>query len=268
MKKIILSLAFNCILALGIQAQQGLYVGAGFGYGFRAGSTITGSNANADGSSKIVKGSYGAGMIPNLSVGYLFTKSIGAQLDLGYLIGTKAEVKDENGNSRGTTDYRANSFYLNPSLVIRANTESKFVPYAKLGLFFGVGNSGTVKQDQSNYSGAQQLTQTNESKLQYKGGISTGVTSAFGLDIMLSDKLAVFGELTGRLASWAPHSYTATNTTTNYAGGNPQPAQQSSVSGNYVKETPANYAGTNASSVILPFSSIGFNVGVKLYLSK
>jgi hypothetical protein len=268
MKKIILSFAFSCILALGIQAQQGLYVGAGFGYGFRAGSTITGSNDNADGSTKIVKGSYGAGMVPNLSVGYLFTKSIGAQLDLGYLIGTKAEVKDENGNSRGTTDYRANSFYLNPSLVIRANTEKMLVPYAKLGLFFGVGNSATVKQDQSNFNGAQQLTQTNESKLQYKGGISTGITSAFGLDVMLSDRLAIFGELTGRLASWAPKSYTAANTTTNYVGGNPQTSHETSVSGNFVKETPANYTGTNTSSVLLPFSSIGFNVGVKLYLSK
>lgn len=268
MKKIILSIAFSCILALGIQAQQGLYLGAGFGYGFRAGSTVIGSNANVDGSFKIVKGSLGAGVVPNLVVGYLFTKSMGAELMMGYLIGTKTGVTDNNGNNRGFSDYRANSFYLNPSIVIRANTESKLVPYAKLGLFLGLVNSGTDKSETDNYNGAQQLMQTNAGKFQYKGGISTGLTSAFGLDIMLSDKFAVFGEITGRLASWAPSSYTFSNTMTNYVGGTAQASQLTSVSGNFVKETPANYTGTNMSSRVLPFSAIGFNVGVKLYLSK
>ncbi len=62
MKKTVLSFLFCSLLVLGAQAQtQGLYFGAGFGYGFRAGSTIAGTNSNSDGSDRVVKASYGIG---------------------------------------------------------------------------------------------------------------------------------------------------------------------------------------------------------------
>jgi hypothetical protein len=268
MKKIILSFAFICILALSVQA-QGLYLGAGIGYGFRAGSVVVGSNDHSDGSSAIVKGSYGMGLVPNLSAGYMFTSSTGVELAIGELIGTRTMTTDDFGNNTGNSKYSAMSFYLNPSFVIRANTESKIVPYAKVGVFLGLANSGSDKTYAVHYNGlGNQITSTDDTEVKTKGNVATGLTSAFGLDFMLSDRFAIFGELTGRLASWSPNSYTTSNTHTDYTNGIAQSSSQSSISGNYVNTTPANYTGTNLSSRILPLSAIGFNVGVKLYLGK
>jgi hypothetical protein len=268
MKKTILSLAFICILVLGAQA-QGLYLGAGVGYGFRAGGVVMGSNDHSDGSSEVVRGSYGMGLVPNINVGFMFTPSTGVELGIGELIGTRTLTKDDFGNTTGNNKFSANSFYLNPSFVVRANTESMVVPYAKAGIFLGLANMGMDKSHDVHYSPiSNQITSTDDSEVKTKGNVAMGLTSAFGLDFMLSDRFAIFGELTGRLASWSPNSYTLTNTHTTYTNGVADGSSQSSVSGNYVDKTPANYTGTNAPSRILPFSSIGFNVGVKLYLGK
>jgi hypothetical protein len=268
MKKILLSFAFICTLILGAQA-QGLYLGAGVGYGFRAGGVIMGNNYHSDGSKQIVKGSYGAGLVPNLMAGFMFTPSTGIELALGDIIGTRTLTTDDQGLTTGNTKSRAMSFYLNPSFVIRANSESKVVPYAKLGMFIGLANKGTDKTHTVHHSPVNgEITSTDDITVDTKGGIATGLTSSFGLDFMLSDRFAIFGELTGRLASWSPNFYTTTDTNTDYNNGVANTSSQSSVSGNYVNETPPNYTGTNAPSRIMPLSAIGFNVGVKLYLGK
>src|SRR6187402_1037841 len=119
MKKLILSLAFVSSLAFAAQS-QGLYVGAGFGYGGRAGSTIIGTRQTPSGTDEVVKGSYGKGIVPNLSVGFLFPNNLGAEVTFGYLIGTKTIVKDEYaGNAgpdqTGSDEHSAKSFYINPS---------------------------------------------------------------------------------------------------------------------------------------------------------
>ena len=269
MKKILLFIALSCFIAINVQAQQeGLYLGAGFGYGFRAGGTVIGSNDYYDGSSKVVKGSMGKGGIPNVTVGYLITPSAGVELAVGGLVGTRTGTLDVDGGGRGNSNFRANSFYLNPSFVIRASSVNTLVPYAKVGMFLGLVNHGVEETNSYNINGAGDVTQKSTNKFEYKGGIATGLTSALGLDIMLSSKFAIFGELIGRLASWAPNTYTSTTNTTPYVGGNAQATQTSSVSGNFVKETPANYTGTNTPERVLPFSAIGFNVGVKLYLNQ
>ncbi len=135
-------------------------------------------------------------------------------------------------------------------------------------MFLGLGTSATDTRHEERYSPTNVRTGTDDTEVKYKGHVATGLTSVFGLDWMFSEKFAVFTELNGRLASWAPGSYTSTNTSVDYVGGVPQPQTVSSVSGNFIKEVPANYTGTDVASQILPFSAIGFNVGVKWYLSK
>lgn len=267
MKKIILSIAFISSLALGAQA-QGLYVGAGFGYGHSAGGGVFGSNENADGSSEVVRGSYGSGMVFSLSGGYLFTNNVGLELLGGYVLGNKIKLTDESGNRTGNDQFSGNTFYLNPSLIVRAGGESKIKPYAKVGMFMGLANS-TIHESHSVFvNGANQFVRIDDDKFETKGGVAIGLTSALGLDIMMTDRIALFGELTTRLASWAPTSYTATTITTDYDNNIAQAPMEYSVSGNFVNETPANYSGTNIPSQVLPFSAVGLNVGVKLYLSK
>ena len=265
MKKTILSIAFSCFIGFTSQA-QGLYFGGSVGYGLKAGSTVLGSNNNADGSSDVVKVSYGAGFASSLSAGYLFNKNIGAELGLGYLIGAKTTIKNTTVNNPGTAKYSANSFYLNPSFVIRGG-EGKIVPYGKMGIFLGMANTGTNDNTSTTIKGG--VITNAEDKIKYKGGISTGITTAFGVDYMVSDKFAIFGELFGRLASWSPARYTdATTTTTTNPSSNSSSTSSLSISGNFEKHTPSNYIGTNQSSIVVPFSSIGFNFGVRYFLSK
>ncbi len=270
MKKIILSFAFLCILHFAAQA-QGLYLGGGLGYGMRAGGMVLGSNQNSDGSSTIMKGSYGAGITPHISIGYLFSRNAGVELTVGHLFGRRTMTFDAQGNASGVTLFSANSFYLNPSFVFRAAGEGDnfFVPYAKVGMFLGLANSGyQFSHTDFTTSPDNELTGVNETEFKVRGGIATGFTSALGVDVMLSNRFAVFGELNGRLASWAPSSYTVTTTTTDYEDGVPQESDQSSVSGNFVKRTPDNYTGTDTPTQVFPFSSIGFNVGVKIFFGQ
>ncbi len=266
MKKVMLSIAFISSLVLGAHA-QGLYVGAGFGYGHSAGGAVFGSNDNADGSSKVVRGSYGSGMVLSLSGGYLFTNNVGMELAAGYVMGNKIKLTDEFGNRTGNNEFSGNSFYLNPSLIVRGGGEYKIVPYAKAGMFLGLANSSLQEAHSVRFNGLNEVTSIDDDRFETKGGVAIGLTSAVGMDIMLTDKFALFGELTTRLASWAPNSYTATTVTTDYDNNIAQTPMEYSVSGNFVNETPANYSGTNLSSQVIPFSAVGLNMGVKFYLS-
>ena len=261
MKKTILSILFICTITITSQA-QGLYFGGSLGYGIKAGSATLGSNNNLDGSSDVVKGSFGAGFAPSLSVGYLFNKNIGAELGLGYLFGANTTIKDNSSLPNSSIQKSgAHSFYLNPSFVIRGG-EGKIVPYGKMGIFLGLANSGTNDIKTTSISNSNGITNTDD-KFTYKGGISTGLTTAFGVDFMVTDKFAIFGELFGKLASWTPSKYTAVTTMSNGST-----SYTTSTSGDLVKHTPANYTGTNQSASVLPFSSIGLNFGVRYYLSK
>ncbi|HVD96835.1 MAG TPA: hypothetical protein VNB90_01440 [Cytophagaceae bacterium] len=267
MKKVLLSLLFTAIVALSANA-QGLYVGAGAGYGFRAGSTVFGTEYKSDGSYHSVRSSYGIGFVPNICVGYILPNNFGFEVALGSTIGHKIVIKDDFGTTTGKTTLTATSFYVNPSFIVRANEELRVVPYAKIGMLFGGAMAKNTAHADHFSPATGALTSTDDTETKYKGHLLTGLTTAFGMDWMISPRFAVFGELTARVASWAPGSYTITNTHVPYAGGVAQPSTVTSVSGNYEKDIPANYTGTNAPKTVLPFSAVGFNVGVKLYLSK
>jgi hypothetical protein len=202
----------------------------------------------------------------------MFTPTIGAELGIGELIGTRTLAKDDyrnDDNRTGNSKLSANSFYLNPSFVLRANTESMIVPYAKAGIFIGLATTGSDKEFTTHYNGAgTAVTGTDDEDIKTKGNVAMGFTSAVGLDFMLSDNFAIFGEVTGRLASWSPGSYTDSDTHTNYIGGVAQTSTTNSTSGNFVNKTPPNYTGTDTPSHVLPFSAIGLNVGVKFYFGK
>jgi hypothetical protein len=271
MKKIILFFVLMGAFAHDNQA-QGLYIGTGLGYGFNAGSTVLNYNYNADGSVNVIKGSLGAGTTPALSVGYLFTRTIGAEFSVGYLIGHKVPFENDYSYSNtsaqvSSSKMRTNSFYMNHSIVIRANA-SKVIPYAKIGLFIGILNNSKEKGTYTTTSSSTTTVTNGEFQFSQKGHMATGITSAFGLDFMLSDKFAVFGELTGRLASWSPDSYTSSSTVDPTGSYYVTTNSTTSISGQYVTTVPAKYVGPNRPAQVIPLSAIGFNVGMKIYLKK
>jgi hypothetical protein len=269
MKKTFLFFVLMAALAMGTKA-QGLYIGTAIGYGFKAGSAALSYNYNLDGSESVVKGSLGAGTTPTLTMGYLFTRTIGAEFNIGYLIGQKIPFTNDYSYSssnfyESNNKIRANSLYINNSIVIRANT-SKIIPYAKIGLFIGLLNDVKEKGTYTQTTSSSTIVQSGNYQFSQKGNIATGLSSAFGIDFMLSDKFALFGELTGRLASWSPNSYTSI--TTPDATGPYIATGSFSTTGQYVNSIPAKYTGPNRISQVMPLSAIGFNIGMKVYLSK
>jgi hypothetical protein len=69
----------------------------------------------------------------------------------------------------------------------------KIVPYGKMGIFLGLANKEIYDLT---------LIGSTIDKYIYKGGVSTGITAAFGADFMMSDKFALYGEIFARLASY------------------------------------------------------------------
>jgi hypothetical protein len=188
----------------------------------------------------------------------MFTKNIGAEFNIGYLAGKKSTQHLGPYPPTGTRKINATSLYINPSLVLRAG-EGKIIPYGKVGVFLGLVNQVKDFYHMNPYNTIYIATPAiTDNRYTYKGGISTGFTSAFGADIMLSDRFAVYGELALRLASYSPKHYKQETITT---------TSTSSSSGTYEKHIPIDYS-SGQLAPIYPLSAIGFNVGVHYYLSK
>jgi hypothetical protein len=245
MKKTFLFIVF-IIYSIVLHA-QGLYFGGSIGYGHGVNTTTPNQNLAVTGN--LPKGSFGTGFTPCASVGYLFSRNIGTELGVGYLIGASTYQTKETTttyNAIGTARITMKSFYINPSLVIKAG-KGKIVPYGRLGIFLGLVNTGIYHNQYDYYPENKNV----EDKTIYQGGVAIGSSSNLGVDVMLSDKIAVFGELSARIAMWTPGKQNETSTVTD----NVTNSKMTSSTGYY-------------NSTSTPFSTIGLNVGVKYYLLK
>ena len=262
MKKIILSITLIIAVQWTLYAQA-LYVGGGIGPGFRAGSKVFGVSTNKDGSVDVVKGSDGSGLIAPLYVGYMSSKNVGLELGIGSFIGYTNKLNDPYNT--GTTSFSGNSLFLNPSFVIRTGGE-KIAPYVKLGVFLGLVNNSITQYDPT----STDPYVTTQETITYKKGMATGVTSSLGLDIKISRKWVLFGEMFTRLASYSPKKYSDETTTENYSPGSGSYTKTTTVvNGNLVTHLPPDYsANGDRAAIVVPFSTIGFNLGLKCYIFK
>jgi hypothetical protein len=239
---------------------QGLYFGGSFGYGF-AGNNGPNTYEGLPEYGSEWHSHFSNGVV-SVSSGYFFTKNIGAEMGVGYFKGTKTESSKDGGlggGSKTNSTHMVKSFYLNPSFVVRAN-EGKVVPHGEIGVFLGMINHGNYEDIKNVYDNTGKSlafggNSHSDNTITYKAGISIGVTAAFGVDFMLSDRLAVMGELFFRTAEWTPKKYTGTEALTNNA------TYQQTLTTTYSN---ANYHGSGLS----PLSAVGLNVGVKYYLLK
>jgi opacity protein-like surface antigen len=183
---------------------QGAYVNINAGYGLKMSSQnlpdYNMNNLTMDStSSKLeqINASLGKGFNVEGAFGYMFTKNIGAELGISYLLGAKVKAKATYMDG-SIADYTlsAQMFRINPSVIIACGF-NKINPYAKLGLIIGFG-SITYKEDH-NESGS---TEVMETKL--NGGMAFGLNAGAGVIFKLTKLLSLFGEINMVNLSWAP----------------------------------------------------------------
>lgn len=173
---------------------QRFYVQAGGGYGYSLNAhsigflnfhNITEGYYAATYEQQLV--SLGTGWAPGFSAGFMMTKNIGIELGASFLSGNSFEVVDKmvNWNTTYKLESKMNRFSSSIVLSIDKNPVNF---YAKLGLMLGKGHvmyGITNVETGFNYN------------LQYKfyDGYSIGAQSVFGMEYIIANRFAFFGDL-------------------------------------------------------------------------
>jgi hypothetical protein len=291
-------------LALSVNSSaQGVYFGIGGGYGFAAGkqdfptgpdmTSNTSANANTPPFSNVTTRTYTArsfslGKGVNLGVygGYMFNKNIGAELGIGYLIGSssvgtgdkESTTVNPGGSVSTTSDVTTNTvkgsmLRLVPSIRVQFG-EDKIKPYATVGMIIGVAGKATSEslETQSSTGPGSSATTTSDITTTFTGGVSMGLHTSVGVTYMLSDMLGIFAEASANLQSARPSKSVITSDMQN---GTDQTSKlttnqaETDYSSSYSTSSATNFnpaVASQGTSIHTPFSSIGFNIGVHITL--
>jgi hypothetical protein len=287
-----LALSFN-------SSAQGVYVGIGGGYGFAAAkmdlgpdqkTTQTQTNGVGPSTSTYTSNTYSLGKGINLGLygGYMINKNLGAELGIAYLIGNSSKTTYENDMTSITTNPFAATFTstqnnvqtytvkgsmlrLVPAIRIQCG-EDKIHPYAVAGLIIGMAGKATGTNESvttnTQSSGTPPANSDDITTITYSGGISMGFHGAIGVNYMVSDKLGIFAELSGNYQNYSPGKGVVTTSTSNGTDNLPKMTTsqiETDYSSSYTTTSnaaPSPGTPTTASSMRMPFSSYGFNIGV------
>lgn len=251
---IMVSLLLGCSFSA---AAQSTYLQVGAGYNF--------SVAKQTGDSEI---SYGKGFTPTVTMGRLFNNSLGAELGLGYLLGSKYENQytyQDNFNPYSqpkTTNVEIAQYsrmvLILPAFVV-SGAETGTRIYAKFGPVIGLGKIHEKYKENSEGS-------TMERNLELKGGAALGGQASFGVNVKAGAKNSFFAEANLRLLWYSPTRGEVVQLLLN---GKDRTADMS-VRGReviYVK-SPNNSYGNYSSPAQMPrqnhsFTSAGIHMGLK-----
>jgi outer membrane protein W len=286
--KIQLSVAIMSTLFATQANAQGLYVSAGGGYGFSMAPNSSFSandytrNPSGIGTVETYKisnstGSFGRGVQFGATVGYMFSENIGAELNIGYLVGSKITTTDKELKNNGdtyssTATASGNMLRLTPALRFSVGKD-KLKPYMRVGLVIGVGNKIATTFSSTDFNASNGKTNIDQSEMALTGGVSMGFAAGIGVNYMFSDKVGIFAELGIISQAWAPSKSVLTKSTSNGADNLPfmttsqketdYVSSYTTTSGTFSPGTPS-----VALKQYTPFSSVGINVGVHLAFGK
>ena len=205
----------------------------------------------------------------------MFSKTVGVELEISELIGSKKEfitsilAEDTSSAitalSEGTTTLdKIKMIRVNPSVKLTLGEEVR--PYFRMGIILGFGTGYTrIEQMTVTIFGSINDTTTIEKYTEYSGGTAFGFNSAFGIDIDLTDNLLLFGELTFSSLSWAATKSKLTRYVIDGVDQMPL-INVTSLETEYVDEytqpVTGNAGTQKALKTHLPFGSFGFTGGV------
>lgn len=289
MKKLLLILLL-VVGFYGSASAQGFFVRVGGGYNFSFAGDVIGYNRTSNQNDEVVSnkgesvmGSFSQGINCGIHVGFLFNKHIGADLGFNYIFGTAYQYGDMQIVHRSwgpvTTlenviKVRANTFLITPSIILSTDPQKMISVYTRFGLAIGMPSlitQETLTQIASQTTSTDPIYTKIETEKESNFTIGVGISGAVGLDIHLGKKLGVYGEinfvsLTAKLNSTEITKMTRDgknilsdqhpNTTKYKTVDNIQ--NENSVSGI------STYNPNQLRTTTTPFSSLGFNIGIKL----
>jgi outer membrane protein W len=266
-------IAISMVQQANAQTEKGLYISLNGGYGFSASSENIGVNytqtSTTSSQSENVYGSFGKGMNFGGAIGYNFNSHIGAEIGLGYRIGS--EIKNSSIPLSGTineTVRSAKMFEIKPTLVISAGMK-KINPYAKFGLLLA---NAKITENKTRTN----TTNTNYEKTseEFKGGMQLGFQGGIGSDFMITEKIAIFAELNLTSLTYKPTESefimaessvggVITNDLTNADIIDIKTIYEDSSTSTFPPAAVDVNSPSKSSKFTTPFGSFGFNIGVK-----
>jgi hypothetical protein len=272
MKKIILSL---CLVAIGgICLAQKVYFKLSGGYGLPVATQDVGTNyfynynnQTQESDSKIenVSASYGAGMNFSGGAGFMFSKNLGFDLTVQYLIGKKYEITQREsytgqGKEESIETRRGRAVFFNPSLLVSPGPK---LPYARVGVVIG---SPKVKSEESYYYDLDG-TNTQETESVYRKGTAFGIQGAIGYNFMISNNIDIFVEANFIGMTYYPKENEVTkymnDGTDNLADLSERQKRTEFKKEIDLQGEPSNDEPSQQLKLAMPFSSVGINFGVK-----
>ena len=211
MKKIFIVAAIVCMAISSVDAQE-FYLKAGLGYGFaQTGQTMDGTGAVYSGSItnnnngtetySMKNASLGTGLKGVIGLGYMFNKYVGVELNAAIGIANKKYTFTDNNyittdSVTGVLSYTnqaTTTVFLMPSLIVQ-NGGDKWNIYARFGVVLPVYAQSTQHQIFANYPGAGAV-ETDDYEWRQKYNFSLGFTGAAGVSYKLNDNLSLFAEV-------------------------------------------------------------------------
>ena len=246
---------------------QGAYISFTTGYGF---STSTANSEEfynfSSGTNSFtveqVNVSLGKGLSFGGTFGYMFTKNIGTEIRVSWLLGskTKAEGTWTGGSAEKTIS--SNMLRVIPAIVIASGLEG-FNPYARFGLVVGMGSVLFEYEETDNGDVYVEKEKRN-------GGIALGLNAAIGAIFSLNDNLSLFGEIDMYNLSYAPTKGEVTEATFNGVNDLPYWTTRE-IKTEFVDSYTYNEYSPPPDSqprqelkTKLPFGSVGINVGLRI----
>jgi hypothetical protein len=298
MKNILVVLFAVALLPVSLAFSQNAYFQLGGGYGLSSGSQVLGTSTNStstqtntsftsSSTSDGLFGSYGEGFKVVATGGVMFSKNLGAELGLGYLIGKKFEETDQSTNTftfgnttttsttKTTTERSGTALFFAPSFVVAAPMQG-ITPYAKLGMIIGIPKVKTEITGSASATGA--TSHSYSEKTEDTGGLALGYIGGAGAVFEAGSNLGFFVELLLIGGSWSPSKNELTEYTVDGADKLADVTDPTKSSFERYKSIDYSDSRTTTStgggggtppntpylSIRHPFGSFGANVGVRI----
>lgn len=277
MKKLKHILIAIASLTIAHTASAQLYINVGAGYGLAAQRQMVTWETTSTSSSQTDKGiygSFGAGVMPQLAIGYNLNTNCGIEANLGYLLGSK--IKAESNEQPGanwtimtTEESWARSFRAGLGFRYTFG-EGNMMPYMRSGIMFGFGNKLTMTMEETETLAS--VTTVVKMTEEFDGGTAIGFYGGLGMNFHITDMFGIFAEVGYIGQTWAPTHSLITEYTVD---GQDQLGNMTTRDKETEYSHEVTISGTPSDSQpdqdllwFYPMSSWGLNLGVHLYFGE
>jgi len=273
----VLFVLFALLLFINNANSQGLYLkfGTGYAHMFSAqtiniamlGTDFTSGSAGTNSYTvERVPVSLGKGGNFSGAFGIMFSKYVGMELGLSYLLGLKTKAKwTYPGGTQEEAFYSRMASFI-PAIIITPGLDG-VNPYARIGVLIGV---GSIFYDMEDIDAGDKTVV----KVKLNGGVAIGVNTAVGLQFKIGDYFGLFGEVCMVNMSYAPTkgevieaTYNGVDDLPNWTTSEKEIEFVNEVT--YSQSTP--HPDSQPSQELkynFPFGSFGINFGVLISLGK